>query len=174
MRAAVCRAYGPPSSVEVVEVPVPEPGPGQVRVAVRAAAVNFPDNLLIAGRYQVRVEPPFVPGSEFAGVVEALGDGVAGLEPGEPVFGAVMTGAFAEKVVAPATSLQRIPEGLDFVSAAAFGVAYGTAYHALRSVAAPAPGEWVCVLGAAGGVGLASVDVAVVLGVRVVAVASSP
>jgi NADPH2:quinone reductase len=173
MRAAMCRAYGPPETVIVEDVPAPEPGPGEVLVDVRAAAVNFPDVLLLANQYQVSVPVPFTPGSELAGEVVAVGDGVIGLGPGDRVFGTVMVGAFAEQVVLPAGSVSPIPEGLDFRAAAAFGVAYATAYHSLRSVAAVEPGEWVVVLGAAGGVGLAAVELAQVLGGRVVAAASS-
>jgi NADPH:quinone reductase len=174
MRAATCRAYGPPDSVVVEDVPEPEPGPGEVLVGVRAAAVNFPDVLLLANKYQISVPVPFTPGSELAGEVLAVGDGVIGLKRGDRVFGSTMVGAFAEQISLPAGSLSAIPEGLDFKAAAAFGVAYATAYHALRSVAAVEPGEWVVVLGAAGGVGLAAVDLAQVLGGRVVAAASSP
>jgi NADPH:quinone reductase len=173
MRAALCRAYGPPDTVIVEDVPSPEPGPGEVLVDVRAAAVNFPDVLLLANQYQVSVPVPFTPGSELAGEVVAVGDGVIGIRPGDRVFGTVMIGAFAEQVVLPAGSVSPIPDGLDFRAAAAFGVAYATAYHSLRSVAAVEPGEWVVVLGAAGGVGLASVELAQVLGGRVVAAASS-
>jgi NADPH2:quinone reductase len=173
MRAALCRAYGPPDTVIVEDVPSPEPGPGEVLVDVRAAAVNFPDVLLLANEYQVSVPVPFTPGSELAGEVVAVGDGVIGIKAGDRVFGTVMIGAFAEQVVLPAGSVSPIPDGLDFRAAAAFGVVYATAYHSLRSVAAVEPGEWVVVLGAAGGVGLASVELAQVLGGRVVAAASS-
>jgi NADPH:quinone reductase len=173
MRAAMCRAYGPPDTVTVEDVPSPEPGPGQVLVDVRAAAINFPDVLLLANEYQVSVPVPFTPGSELAGEVVAVGDGVIGIRPGDRVFGTVMIGAFAEQVVLPAGSVSPIPEGLDFRAAAAFGVTYATAYHSLRSVASVEPGEWVVVLGAAGGVGLAAVELAQVLGGRVVAAASS-
>jgi NADPH2:quinone reductase len=173
MRAAMCRAYGPPDNVIVEDLPSPEPGAGEVLVDVRAAAVNFPDVLLLANQYQVSVPVPFTPGSELAGEVVAVGDGVIGIKPGDRVFGTVMIGAFAEQVVLPAGSVSPIPEGLDFHAAAAFGVAYATAYHSLRSVAGVEPGEWVVVLGAAGGVGLAAVELAQVLGGRVVAAASS-
>jgi NADPH:quinone reductase len=173
MRAAVCRAHGGPENVEVDELSVPVPGPGEVRVRVRCAAVNFPDVLLVSGGYQVKVPTPFTPGSELAGIVDAVGDGVTRFRPGEAVFGAVMVGAFAEQAVLPESSLQPLPAGVDFEAGAAFGVVYGTAYHSLRSVAELAAGEWLCVLGAAGGVGLAAVDIGVALGARVVAVASA-
>ncbi|MET8978815.1 NADPH:quinone oxidoreductase family protein [Streptomyces sp. NPDC004539] len=172
MRAARCTAYGPPEGLEVVTLDDPEPGPGEVLVDVHAAAVNFPDVLLVAGRYQVPAPPPFTPGSEFAGVVAALGPGVAGPAVGTPVAGAVLTGAFAEKAVVPVEGLRAVPDGLDMVHAAAFHVTYATAYHALVTVGAGTAGEWVTVLGAAGGVGSAAVDVGSRLGMRVVAAAS--
>ncbi|MFC8528002.1 zinc-binding dehydrogenase [Nocardia sp. NPDC057227] len=169
MRAAVCPAYGPPEVVEVRKMPEPESG--AVRVRVVAAAVNFPDVLLVAGRYQVRVPPPFVVGSEFAGVVAAAGGGFAA---GERVTGTGITGAFAELVRADPTALRRIPDGLPFDVAAAAGVAHGTAYHALRAVARVGAGDRVIVLGAGGGVGLAAVQLATALGAEVTAVASTP
>lgn len=174
MRAAVCPVHGPPEGVRVEDRPVPEPGPGQVRVAVTAAAVNFPDVLLCANEYQHKVPAPFVPGSEFAGTVAALGPGVDGLGVGDRVFGTVMVGAFAEQVVVGAGACTRTPAEVDDRHAAAFGVAHRTAYHSLRSVAQVAPGEEVVVLGAGGGVGLAAVQLAVLMGATVTAVASSP
>ena len=113
MRAAVCREYGLPEVVTVETVDAPEPAPGQVRVDVDAAAVNFPDVLLVAGEYQIKVPPPFVPGSEFAGVVAELGGGVDDLAVGDRVFGSAMIGAFAEQIVAPTGSLTRVPDGVD-------------------------------------------------------------
>lgn len=174
MRAAVCPAYGPPEVVQIEELPTPVVGPGQVRVRVHAAAVNFPDVLLIANQYQVAVPPPFVPGSEFAGdVVEVAGD-VTGVAAGDRMFGTAPVGAFAEEAVGAAQTLTRIPPGVCMRHAAAFGVAHRTAYHVLRSVAAVQPGDEVVVLGAGGGVGLAAVQLGAVLGARVTAVASSP
>jgi NADPH2:quinone reductase len=174
MRAAVCREYGPPKVLAVEDVPAPHVGADQVRVNVNAAAVNFPDVLLVADQYQLRAPTPFVPGSEFAGVVERTGDGVATVEPGDRVFGTTFVGAFAEQVTVAAGSLTATPDGVDDASAAAFGVAHRTAYHVLRSVAAVQPGDHVIVLGAGGGVGLATVQLASVLGATVTAVASSP
>jgi len=174
VRAAVCREYGPPKVVSVEDVAAPDVTAGQVRVNVHAAAVNFPDVLLVADRYQLRAPLPFVPGSEFAGVVDRAGDGVRSMAPGERVFGTTFVGAFAEQVTVAAESLARIPEGVDDAAAAAFGVAHRTAYHVLRSVAAVQPGENVVVLGAGGVVGLATVQLASVLGATVTAVASSP
>lgn len=173
MKAMLCREYGPPESLVLAEVPGLTPGPGEVVVRVRVAAVNFPDVLFISGGYQVKVPPPFAPGSEFAGEVLAVGDGVT-LPVGARVSGSTMVGAFAEQVVVSAGALTPIPNGVDFGSAAAFGVTYRTAYHALRSVAETKPDDWVVVLGAAGGVGLAAVDLAVAMKARVIAAASSP
>jgi NADPH2:quinone reductase len=173
MRAAVCRSYGGPDVVVVDELPSPPLGDGQVRVGVRAAAVNFPDVLIVADRYQLSVPPPFVPGSEFAGeVVEVAGD-VDGFAVGDRVSGTGMVGAFATEVVTGATALGRIPAGIDDRTAAAFGVAHRTAFHVLRSVARVQPGEELIVLGAGGGVGLAAVQLGVHLGATVTAVASS-
>jgi NADPH2:quinone reductase len=172
MRALVCRRYGPPESLTVEEMPSPVAGQGGVLVDVRVAAVNFPDVLLVADGYQVSARLPFVPGSEVAGDVVAVGPGVTAFQPGDRVFGTVPTGAFAERVAVPAGQLTRMPSGVDYDSAAAFGVTYRTAYHALRSVAGVRAGDWVVVLGAAGGVGLAAVEVARELGARVVAAAS--
>jgi NADPH2:quinone reductase len=158
----------------VEDVPAPSLADGRVRVRVRAASVNFPDVLLAANEYQISVEPPFVPGSEFAGVVAEVADGVTEYEVGTRVFGACLNGAFAEEVVVPAASLRRVPDGVDDRHAAAFGVAHRTAYHVLRSIAEVRPGEELVVLGAAGGVGLAAVQLGVVLGASVTAVASTP
>ena len=179
MRAAVCREYGPPEVVQVEDHPAPALGPGQVRVRVHAAAVNFPDVLLVADKYQVSVPPPFVPGSEFAGVVSEVADDVdptsaGAVAVGDRVIGTAMVGAFAEEAVATAATVQRIPAGVDVRTAAAFGVAHRTAYHVLRSVAALQPGEELIVLGAGGGVGLAAVQLGAHLGATVTAVASSP
>lgn len=172
MRAIVCNAYGPPEDLVLDEVPDPVPAPGQVLVRVRAAAVNFPDVLFIAGKYQIKIPPPFVPGNEIAGEVVGAGAGVT-LVPGQRVFGTTF-GAFAELALLDGAAAQPIPDDADFASAAAFGVTYRTAYHALRSVAQVSQGDWVVVLGAAGGVGLAAVDLAVAMGARVLAAASSP
>ena len=178
VRAAVCREYGGPDVVRVDDVPAPALPPGHARVRVSAAAVNYPDVLLVANRYQITVPTPFVPGSEFAGVVsEVADDGLVdnrGVAVGDRVFGACLFGAFADEAVVPASSLTRTPETVDDAHAAAFGVAHRTAYHVLRSVAALAPGEELIVLGAGGGVGLAAVQLGTALGASVTAVASSP
>ena len=174
VRAAVCRSYGPPEVVTVEDLPRPELGPGQVRVRVAAAAVNFPDVLMVADRYQVTVPLPFVPGSELAGTVVEVAPDVVGVALGDRVTGTVLTGAFAEEVVLPTGSVRPVPDGVDLRVAAAFGVAHRTAHHVLRSVARLQPGEALVVLGAGGGVGLAAVQLGVVLGAEVTAVASSP
>jgi len=173
MRAAVCREYGPPETIRVEEIPAPQLTAGGVRVRIGAAAVNFPDVLLMADQYQVTVPLPFVPGSEFAGTVAELGGGVEGLAIGDRVMGTSITGAFAAEAVVPAASLTRIPDGVADAHAAAFGVAHRTAYHVLRSVARVHPGEELVVLGAGGGVGLAAVQLGTILGAVVTAVASS-
>lgn len=173
MKAAVCPAYGPPEVVEIQEVDRPRIEPGKVRVRVAAAAVNFPDVLLIANRYQLSVPPPFIPGSEFAGAVVEVARGVTGVEVGDRVIGTCMVGAFAEEALGTAATVTLVPAGVDDRTAAAFGVAHRTSYHALRSVARLRPGEQLVVLGAGGGVGLAAVQIGVALGAEVTAVASS-
>jgi NADPH2:quinone reductase len=173
VRAAVCRSHGPPEIVEIEELPPPALVPGHVRVRVDAAAVNFPDVLIVADEYQIKVPTPFVPGSEFAGVVAELGDGVDTVVVGDRVTGTGLVGAFAEEVVAPMATVTRIPTGVNERLAAAFGVAYRTAYHVLRSVARVQPGDEVVVLGAGGGVGLATVQLGALVGASVTAVASS-
>ena len=173
MRAAVCPVYGTPEVVRVEEQPSANVAAGQVRVKVGAAAVNFPDVLLIANEYQISVPPPFVPGSEFAGVIVEIGEGADGFAVGDRVTGTGLCGAFAEEVVVSAAALTRIPDGVDERTAAAFGVAYRTAYHTLRSMARVQAGDELIVLGAGGGVGLAAVQLGVQLGASVTAVASS-
>ncbi|AZG45543.1 NADPH:quinone oxidoreductase family protein [Gordonia insulae] len=171
MRAAICRQYGPPEVIEVGDFADPEPAAGELVVAVRSAAVNFPDVLTIANRYQRSTPLPFVPGSEFGGViVESSID--SGFAAGDRVYGTVATGAFAEYVTVPAARVQRIPDGVDDDTAAGFAVAYTTAYHALCTATAIRKGEWVVVLGAGGGVGSAAIDLAHHLGGRVIAAAS--
>jgi NADPH:quinone reductase len=173
VRAAVCRNYGGPDVLEVGDVPAPEFGPGQVRVRIAVAALNFPDVLVVANEYQVQAPTPFIPGSEYAGVVTEVASDVTGIEVGDRVFGSVFIGAFAEEIVVGASSLTGIPDDVDDRTAAAFGVTYKTAYHVLRSVATLIAGEELIVLGAGGGVGSAAVQLGVVMGATVTAVASS-
>lgn len=173
MRAAVCQAYGPTDGVRTLEIPPPELGRGQARVKVRAAAVNYPDVLLVRGEYQIKIPPPFVPGSELAGEVVELADDVTGLALGQRVYGSTIVGAFAEEAVVAAASLTPVPADVDDAVAAAFGVAHRTAYYALRSMARVTPGEELVVLGSGGGVGSAAVQLGSLLGAKVTAVAST-
>lgn len=173
MKAIVCRQFGPPESLVLEELPPPAPGPGQVVVAVSAASVNYPDVLVIQNKYQVKPPLPFSPGSEMAGTVKALGAGVSGVKTGERVIAFSTYGAFAEEALVDANRLVPIPEGMDFVTAASFLLTYGTSHHALRHRADVKPGETLLVLGAAGGVGIAAIEIGKVLGLRVIACASS-
>ena len=173
MKAVLCRAFGPPSGLTLEEVPAPRPGPGQVLIRVEASAVNFPDTLIVQGRYQVRPPLPFSPGGEVAGVVAELGEGAAGPPPGTRVLAMTGHGGFAEMAVASADAVVEVPADVDAVSAAALSYAYGTTLHALRDRAGLRPGETVLVLGAAGGAGLAAVQVAKLMGARVIAAASA-
>jgi len=160
--------------VRIDDVPDPAAAAGQVVVDVEVASVNYPDVLLVAGGYQALPPLPFVVGGEFAGTVSQVGAGVTGFAVGDRVFGVSGFGAFAERVAVDAAALRPIPAGLDATSAAAFSITYETAYHSLRSVAQVRPGETVVILGAAGGVGSAAVEIAVSLGARVIAAARSP
>src|SRR4051794_40263654 len=173
MRAAVCREYGPPDVVAVEQLDAPELAAGQVRVRIGAAAVNFPDVLIVANTYQISSPTPFVPGSEFAGVVTEVSGDVTGVAVGDRVMGTAFVGAFADEAVVSAEALRRLPPAVDLKVAAASGVAHRTAYHVLRSVARVEAGDEVVVLGAGGGVGLAAVQLATLLGASVTAVASS-
>jgi len=172
MRAIRCNQYGPPDSLTLEDSPDLVPGPGQVVIDVKAAAVNFPDVLIIENKYQMKPPLPFTPGAELAGVVRAAGEGVK-LVPGTRVVAYVGTGAFAEQALADASACVALPEGADFATAAAFTLAYGTSHHAVVDRAALRAGETMLVLGAAGGVGLAAVEIGKVLGARVIAAASS-
>jgi len=178
VRAAYVPEHGAPEVVLVQELPDLSPGPGEVLVDIAYAAVNFPDVLIVNNEYQVQVPAPFVPGSEFSGVIAAVGAGVAGgergLAVGDHVYGASFVGAYAEQIVVNAASVTVIPGSVDLRDAAAFSVAHTTAMHTLRTIADLQPGETVLVLGAAGGVGLASVELATLLGGQVIAAASSP
>jgi NADPH2:quinone reductase len=173
VRAAVCNTHGAPEVVRVEEREPPTLAAGQIRVRVGAAAVNFPDVLIVANEYQVKIPTPFVPGSEFAGTVTEVSDDVDAIAVGDRVAGTGIVGAFAEQAVVAANAVWRIPEGVDESHAAAFGVAHRTAFHTLNSVAHLRPGEELIVLGAGGGVGLAAVQLGVVLGATVTAVAST-
>ena len=173
MRAVVCHELGPPSLLRVEERPDPVPGPGHVVVDVEAAGVNYVDALFVAGQYQIRPAVPFVPGTESAGRVSAVGEAVTTLEAGQRVLVSAGLGGFATKVGAPATAVTALPDVLDAPRAATFTQSYSTCLFALRERAAAQPDESVLVLGAGGGVGLAAIGVARALGCRVLGVAST-
>ncbi|MDH4126413.1 MAG: NADPH:quinone oxidoreductase family protein [Gammaproteobacteria bacterium] len=173
MRALVCKQYGPPDTLRIEAYPDPVAGPGQILVQVVAAGINFPDLLAIAGKYQVKTPTPFVPGNEAAGTVLSIGPGVRDFSPGDRVIVATRGGAFAERCVAYEKMSMRMPVELDYAQAAGFSVTYGTSYHALVQRASVQAGETLLVLGAAGGVGIAAVQIGKALGARVIAAASS-
>jgi len=174
MKAIVCKNWGPPDSLELQDLPDLVPGPGDVAIDVRAAGVNFPDVLTVQGKYQVKPPLPFTPGNEFAGVVCAVGEGVTGFAVGDCVIGFTQTGAFAQQAIAPAAVLMPMPPGMDFDIAAAITLTYGTSHHAVVDRGQLKAGETMLVLGAAGGVGLAAIEIGKALGARVIAAASSP
>jgi len=173
MKAVLCSRFGGPDDLEIKDIPPPVAGPGEAVVAIRAAALNFFDTLLIAGKYQHKPPFPFSPASEFAGVVESVGPGVGGFDPGDRVMGWMGSGAARERVAIKVDRLVRLPDGLDFDRAAGLTVTYGTTVHALRDRAELKPGETLAVLGAAGGTGLAAIELGKVMGARVIACASS-
>ena len=173
MKALVCRAYGPVDSLTLDEVADPKPVAGEVLVGVRACGVNFPDVLVVQGKYQFKPPPPFSPGGEVAGVVEAVGSGVTDVRPGDRVVALGTCGGMAEKFVADASKVIRMPDGVDFAEAACLSTAYGTTLHALRDRGQLRAGETLLVLGAAGGVGLSAVQIGKRMGARVIAAASS-
>ncbi len=173
VRAMLCREWGGPSVLVAEEVTETSPGPGEVRVSVRAAGVNFADNLMVAGRYQFKPPFPFSPGFEASGVVAEVGEGVRGLATGDGVMVALPHGGYTEEVVAPATSVFALPEGMDFSSAAAFPVAYGTVHLALVHRARLQRGQTLLVHGAGGNVGRAAVEVGKHLGATVLATTGS-
>ena len=173
MKAVLSKQFGPPESLVVVELPSPTAGAGEVVVSVKAASLNFPDVLIIQNKYQFKPPLPFSPGSEMSGVVKEVGEGVRGFKPGDRVIAFTTYGAFAEEVKVEAARLVPVPEGMDFNSAAAFLLTYGTSDHALRDRGALKAGETLLVLGAAGGVGLAAIEIGKAMGARVIACASS-
>ena len=173
MRAWQCAEPSGVESLHWVDLPTPAPGPGEALVAIRAASLNFPDLLVVQGRYQFKPTPPFVPGAEFSGVVQALGPGVTRVAVGQPVMSVAVTGAFATHACVPERQLVPAPPGMPFEDAASFLMAYGTAHHALIDRAALVADETVLVLGAAGGVGTAAVQIAKAVGARVIAAVST-
>ena len=173
MKAVLCTRFGGPDDLELKDIPEPVAGPGEAVVAIRAAALNFFDTLLIAGKYQHKPPFPFSPASEFAGVVESIGPGVTAFAPGDRVMGWMGSGAARERVAIKVERLVRLPEGLDFDRAAGLTVTYGTTVHALRDRAQLKAGETLAVLGAAGGTGLAAIELGKLMGARVIACASA-
>ena len=173
MKAVLCKQFGPPDTLVLEELPSPRPGDGEVVVTVKAASLNFPDVLIIQNKYQFKPPLPFSPGSELAGVVKEVGAGVRQFRPGDKVMAFTTYGAFAEEVKTEASRLVKLPDGMSFETGAAFLLTYATTDHALRDRAALAAGETLLVLGAAGGVGLAAIEIGKALGARVIACASS-
>jgi NADPH2:quinone reductase len=173
VRAVICKEFGPIENLAVEEIADPSPGSGEVLIDIRAAGVNFPDGLMVRGEYQMKPDRPFTPGNEVAGVISAVGPGVTTLSVGQRVVALCGLGGFAEKVVAPADRALAIPDGMDFATAGGFMLVYGTSMHALADKARIKPGETLLVLGAAGGVGLAAVEIGAAMGMRVVAAAST-
>ncbi len=173
MKAMLCTHYGPPEELELREMPGPQAGSGQVLISVKACGVNFPDVLLIQDKYQFKPPLPFAPGGEVSGVVKTVGDDVTNVKIGDRVAVSIGSGGFAEEVLADAGRCLIVPENVPFDVAAAFIVTYGTSWHALTDRANLKPGETLVVLGAAGGVGLAAVEIGRALGARVIAGASS-
>ncbi len=173
MHAWLCSNPTGVDALEWKELPTPQPGPGQVRVAIKAASLNFPDLLIVQNKYQIKPPLPFVPGSEYAGVVEAVGEGVTNLQVGQHVACLSGTGGFGTHTLAPAALCLPLPAGFPFVDAAAFIMTYATSHHALLDRGQLKAGETVLVLGAAGGVGTAAIQIAKAAGARVIAAASS-
>ena len=173
MRAILCKELGPANTLVIDDIPSPEPGKGQVKVRVKAAGLNFPDTLIIEGKYRIKPELPFSPGGEMAGEVLAVGDGVQRFKAGQRVMGLTGYGAFAEEILVPENQLIPVPDGMNDHTAAAFSMVYGTSYHALKQRANIQPGETLLVLGASGGVGLAAVELGKAMGATVIAAASS-
>ncbi len=173
MKAILCTRFGTPDDLELADIDEPRPGPGEAVVRVKAAALNFFDTLIIAGKYQFKPPFPFSPAAEFAGVVESVGTGVAGIAAGDRVMGNIGWGAARECVGVPAEQLVKLPANLDFERAAGLTVTYGTTLYALRVRAELKPGGALAVLGASGGTGLAAIELGKILGARVIACASS-
>lgn len=173
MKALLCKAFGPAETLTLEDVDSPSPKGNEVLIEVQAAGVNFPDTLIIEGKYQFKPPFPFSPGGEVAGVVSTVGDKVTHLKTGDRVMALTGWGGFAEQVAAPAYNVLPVPDSMDLTTAAAFGMTYGTSIHALRQRAGLKPGETLLVLGAAGGVGLAAVEIGKAMGTKVIAAASS-
>ncbi len=173
MRAVLCKELGLPEKLVVEEVPSPTAGKGQVVLSVKACGVNFPDTLIIQGKYQFKPELPFSPGGEVAGVVKEVGEGVTSVKPGDRVIASGTWGGFAEELVVEADRTIPMPEAMDFVPASAFVLTYGTSYHALKDRGQLQAGETLLVLGASGGVGISAIQIGKMMGARVIAAAST-
>ena len=173
MKAVLCKEYGPPESLVIEEIASKPVGKGEVRVALHAAGVNFPDVLIIQGKYQFKPQMPFSPGGEAAGQITELGEGVTGYAIGDRVIVMCGWGGFADEIVIGADRVVKMPASMDYATGAAFLMTYGTSHHALKQRANIKPGETLLVLGAAGGVGLAAVELGKVMGARVIAAAST-
>jgi NADPH2:quinone reductase len=174
MQAMVAREWGEPRDLQLMELPDPQPGPGQVAIDVRAIGCNFFDILMVQGKYQVRPPLPFAPGGEIAGIVRAVGTNVSDFKIGDRVFALLGWGGFASVALAPAATVVRMPDSMSFEHGAAFGIVYQTSYFGLVFRANLQPGETLLVHAAAGGVGLAAVQIGRALGARVLATAGSP
>ena len=173
MKALLCKAFGPADTLVLEDLPSPEPKKTEVLIEVQAAGVNFPDTLIIEGKYQFKPPFPFAPGGEVAGVVKAVGEKISHLRAGDRVMALTGWGGFAEEVAVPAYNVLPVPKSMDLTTAAAFGMTYGTSMHALKQRANLQPGETLLVLGASGGVGLAAVEIGKAMGAKVIAAASS-
>lgn len=173
MKAVLCKKLGLPDTLVIEDVPSPRAGRDEIVMTVKGAAVNFPDYLMIQGKHQTRPEVPFTPGWEVAGIVKEVGEGVTGIKPGDHGVAQIKWGGYAEEALVPLDRFWSIPKEIDFIDAAAFPLAYGTSYHALKDRAHLQPGETLLVLGAAGGVGIAAVQFGKLMGARVIACASS-
>jgi len=174
MKAIVCKVFGPPEALVLEEVASRPIGPGEVRVAVKAAGINFPDTLIIQGKYQMKAEPPFTPGAEVAGTVTEVGAKIQHVKVGDDVAAILPIGGYASEAVAAGEAVIRLPKGMSHAQAAGFPLVYGTSMHALKQRGQLKAGETLLVLGAAGGVGLSAVQIGKLMGARVIAAASSP
>jgi NADPH:quinone reductase len=174
MRAVLCRTFGPPESLEIVEVDDPKPGPQEIVIDVRAAAITFPDALMIEDKYQFKPRPPFIPGGDVAGIVEAVGEGVAGFAVGDRVTGALgLVGGFAERAKVRVDAARRLEDSVGFAESTGLLYAYGTGYYGLKHRGDLRPGETLLILGASGALGMAAIEIGKLLGARVIAAAGS-
>jgi NADPH:quinone reductase len=174
MKAVLCRKFGPPESLEIVEVDDPKPGPQEIVIDVRAAAITFPDALMIEDKYQFKPRPPFIPGGDVAGVVEAVGEGVLGFSVGDRVTGALgLVGGFAERAKVRVDAARRLADSIGFAESTGLLYAYGTGYYGLKHRGDLRPGETLLILGASGALGMAAIEIGKLLGARVIAAAGS-